>query len=64
MFILTLSVSCGLAFRLVNTKSMALVDQWKKVSHSNLVSLREVFTTKSFGDNCKCRGGNNVFYQS
>lgn len=39
------------SFRLVNTKSMALVDQWKKVSHSNLVSLREVFTTKSFGDN-------------
>ena len=32
---------------------MFLVDQWKKISHSNLVSLREVFTTKSFGDNCK-----------
>ena len=32
---------------------MVLVDQWKKVSHSNLVSLREVFTTKAFGDNCK-----------
>ena len=41
------------AFRLVNAKSMFLVDQWKKISHSNLVSLREVFTTKSFGDNCK-----------
>jgi len=41
------------AFRLVNAKSMVLVDQWKKVSHSNLVSLREVFTTKAFGDNCK-----------
>ena len=40
------------AFRLVNAKSMVLVDQWKKVSHSNLVSLREVFTTKAFGDNC------------
>ena len=41
------------AFRLVTAKSMVLVDQWKKVSHSNLVSLREVFTTKAFGDNCK-----------
>ena len=41
------------AFRLVNAKSMFLVDQWKKISHSNLVSLREVFTTKSFGDNCE-----------
>ncbi|KAK2563253.1 PAN2-PAN3 deadenylation complex subunit Pan3 [Acropora cervicornis] len=35
-------------FRLVNAKSMILVDQWKKISHSNLVSLREVFTTKAF----------------
>ena len=34
---------------------MILVDQWKKVSHSNLVSLREVFTTKAFGDNCKSK---------
>lgn len=39
------------AFRLVNAKSMILVDQWKKINHSNLVSLREVFTTKAFGDN-------------
>ena len=26
------------------------VDQWKKMSHSNLVTLRQVFTSKSFGD--------------
>jgi len=37
-------------FRLVNVKSMVLVDQWKKQQHSNLVHLREVFTTKAFGD--------------
>merc|ERR1719189_155173 len=37
-------------YRLVNTKCMSLVDQWKKMSHSNLVSLRQVFTSKSFGD--------------
>ena len=37
----------------MNAKSMVLVDQWKKLSHSNLVSLREVFTTKAFNDNCK-----------
>ena len=29
-------------FRLVNTKCMGLVDQWKKMSHSNLVTLRQV----------------------
>ncbi|XP_077984050.1 PAN2-PAN3 deadenylation complex subunit pan3-like [Glandiceps talaboti] len=37
-------------FRLVNTSCMALVDMWKKLQHSNIVSLREVFTTKAFGD--------------
>ena len=30
--------------------SPAQVDQWKKMSHSNLVTLRQVFTSKSFGD--------------
>uniref|UniRef100_A0A3Q1IDU6 PAN2-PAN3 deadenylation complex subunit PAN3 n=1 Tax=Anabas testudineus TaxID=64144 RepID=A0A3Q1IDU6_ANATE len=38
------------AFRLVNTKCMMLVDMWKKIQHSNCVTLREVFTTKAFGD--------------
>ncbi|KAL4660157.1 PAB-dependent poly(A)-specific ribonuclease subunit PAN3 isoform X1 [Arapaima gigas] len=37
-------------FRLVNTKCMMLVDMWKKIQHSNCVTLREVFTTKAFGD--------------
>uniref|UniRef100_A0A8C1GGN5 PAN2-PAN3 deadenylation complex subunit PAN3 n=1 Tax=Cyprinus carpio TaxID=7962 RepID=A0A8C1GGN5_CYPCA len=37
-------------FRLVNTKCMMLVDMWKKIQHSNIVTLREVFTTKAFGD--------------
>lgn len=40
-------------FRLVNTKCMMLVDMWKKIQHSNSVTLREVFTTKAFGDHCK-----------
>lgn len=39
-------------FRLVNTKCMMLVDMWKKIQHSNTVTLREVFTTKTFGDHC------------
>uniref|UniRef100_A0A8C9VED1 Poly(A) specific ribonuclease subunit PAN3 n=1 Tax=Scleropages formosus TaxID=113540 RepID=A0A8C9VED1_SCLFO len=37
-------------FRLVNTKCMMLVDMWKRIQHSNCVTLREVFTTKAFGD--------------
>ncbi|XP_031623876.1 PAN2-PAN3 deadenylation complex subunit PAN3 isoform X4 [Contarinia nasturtii] len=37
-------------FRLQSTKCMGIVDLWKKFQHSNVVQLREVFTTKSFGD--------------
>ncbi len=29
---------------------MVLVDQWKKLQHTNLVALRQVFTTKTFND--------------
>ena len=32
---------------MTNTKPMAIVDMWKKLHHSNLVSLRNVFTAKS-----------------
>jgi len=31
---------------------MVLVDMWKRLTHTNLVQLREVFTTKAFGDHC------------
>lgn len=27
------------------------IDSWKKIEHANLVKLRQVFTTKAFGDN-------------
>lgn len=37
-------------FRLGNTKCMALVEQWRNLSQPNLVRLKQVFTTKSFGD--------------
>ena len=40
-------------FRVSNTKCLSVIDTWKKLQHSNLVHLREVFTTKVFGDNCK-----------
>lgn len=32
---------------------MTIVDQWKKVEHSNVVHLKEIFTTKNFNDRCK-----------
>ena len=34
--------------RLVNTKCMGLVEQWKKMSHSNLVTLRQVKTSTNW----------------
>ncbi|XP_022651277.1 PAN2-PAN3 deadenylation complex subunit pan3-like isoform X1 [Varroa destructor] len=39
-------------FRLSSTKTIIeIIDHWKKIQHSNLVQLRELFTTKAFGDN-------------
>lgn len=37
--------------RLQSTKCMQIVEKWKKLQCSNIVKLREVFTTKAFGDN-------------
>uniref|UniRef100_A0A8D8SJM5 PAN2-PAN3 deadenylation complex subunit PAN3 n=1 Tax=Cacopsylla melanoneura TaxID=428564 RepID=A0A8D8SJM5_9HEMI len=37
-------------FRLPSSKCLVFVDMWKKLAHSNIVQLREVFTTKAFGD--------------
>ena len=34
---------------------MSIIDMWKKMYHPNIVQLREVFTTKAFGDNCKAK---------
>ncbi|CDH54643.1 poly-specific ribonuclease [Lichtheimia corymbifera JMRC:FSU:9682] len=37
-------------FRLVNEQAMASVERWRKIRHSNIVSIREAFTTRAFGD--------------
>ena len=48
---------CSLSdFRLnptLNSKLITLVETWNKLYHPNIVQLREAFTTKAFGDNCK-----------
>ncbi|XP_055893130.1 PAN2-PAN3 deadenylation complex subunit PAN3-like [Biomphalaria glabrata] len=38
-------------FRLANTKVNTIIESWKKLYHPNVVSLKEVFTTKNFNDN-------------
>lgn len=40
-------------FRLQSTKCTSIIESWKKLQHSNIVQLREVFTTKACGDNCE-----------
>lgn len=37
-------------FKLVNDASMTVMDYWNRISHPNVVSLREAFTTKAFND--------------
>lgn len=38
-------------FRLAGTKFQATMESWKKIYHPNVVTLKEVFTTKCFNDN-------------
>ncbi|KAL9560211.1 hypothetical protein MBANPS3_000063 [Mucor bainieri] len=37
-------------FRLVNEQAMNIVKQWRKIKHASIVSIREAFTTRAFGD--------------
>ncbi|CAO3699148.1 unnamed protein product [Rhizopus microsporus] len=37
-------------FRLVNEHAMAMVKEWKKIKHANIISIKEAFTTRAFGD--------------
>lgn len=39
-------------FRLTSGKAVLELEKWRKLQHANLVTLREMFTTKAFGDNC------------
>lgn len=51
--ILTFSFAAG--FRLVNEHAMTIVKEWKKIKHANIVTIREAFTTRAFGDSCKLK---------
>ena len=40
-------------FRLSSGRAvLEQLESWRKLQHVNLVTLREMFTTKAFGDNC------------
>lgn len=40
-------------FRLVNELAMQVVEAWRRIRHCNIVSIREAFTTRAFGDSCE-----------
>lgn len=44
-----------LGFRLMNEVAMSTIENWRRIRHANIVSVREAFTTKAFGDHCKHR---------
>ncbi|CAO3589713.1 unnamed protein product [Absidia cylindrospora] len=37
-------------FRLVNELAMSVVESWRHIRHCNIISIREAFTTRAFGD--------------
>ncbi|KAI9279488.1 kinase-like domain-containing protein [Umbelopsis sp. AD052] len=37
-------------FRLMNELAMSTIENWRRIRHANIVSVREAFTTKAFGD--------------
>lgn len=37
----------------VNESAVSIAEVWRNVRHCNIVSFREGFTTKAFGDDCK-----------
>lgn len=39
-------------YRLVNELAMKVVEAWRRIRHCNIVSIREAFTTRAFGDSC------------
>ncbi|KAI9325132.1 hypothetical protein BDR26DRAFT_879981 [Obelidium mucronatum] len=38
-------------FRLLSETAMSSIEGWRRINHASIVSVREAFTTKSFGDN-------------
>ncbi|THH07581.1 hypothetical protein EW145_g3287 [Phellinidium pouzarii] len=38
-------------FRLMNEQAFGALDKWTKIRHPNIVSVREAFTSRAFGDN-------------
>jgi PAB-dependent poly(A)-specific ribonuclease subunit 3 len=40
-------------FRLQHEAAIGLVERWRRIRHPSIVSVREAFTTRAFGDQCE-----------
>lgn len=40
-------------FRLSHEAAIGLVERWRRIRHPSIVSVREAFTTRAFGDSCE-----------
>ena len=40
-------------YRINKEQEISCIDSWTKITHCGIVSVREAFTTKAFGDICK-----------
>lgn len=40
-------------FRLTHEAAIGLVERWRRIRHPSIVSVREAFTTRAFGDSCE-----------
>lgn len=41
-----------IGFRLQHEGAMTVVEKWTRMRHPGIVSVREAFTTRAFGDHC------------
>lgn len=39
-------------FRLMQQTAFTSIEAWSRINHPNIISVREAFTTRAFGDNC------------
>lgn len=46
-------VNLSTGYRLSSPESILLVEKWSHILHPNIVTVREAFTTRAFGDYCK-----------
>lgn len=40
-------------FRLNHEAAISLVERWRRIRHPSIISVREAFTTRAFGDSCE-----------